>query len=354
MAQDQEDLHMQEEHIAAAIAPPMEQAPQHGGSNGNGKLEGTPPTPFEGDRSKAQDFLKEFHLYRNINNEAKSMVEPFKRVSVALTRIRGPLVNDWVMDQLEKLELRRTLRGPNNEYLWDEFVREFKTAYTNTTERQDAHVKLKSLRMSPGDLDGYVATFKQLARKAGYDLDAEGTLDVFQGGLPRGLWEAILRRDNTPNTFEEWTEAAQKEQQKYMIIRSRPNALGYKSMNANQKQAVWRQAFNLPPKKSHHQTYKQRDPNAMDVDTVEVNQVSTSANPRIQKARAEGRCYFCNQQGHIKRNCPKLPQQPQKQANEGGTSKAFDYKAFGDHIRSLDLEEKEEAVGEFLSRLDFQ
>jgi len=84
---------MEEEHIDAAIVP-QEPAPKHEG--GNGKLEGTPPTQFEGDRGKAQDFLKEFQLYRNINNEAKSMVEPFKRVSITLTRIRGPLVNDWV------------------------------------------------------------------------------------------------------------------------------------------------------------------------------------------------------------------------------------------------------------------
>jgi len=234
------------------------------------------------------------------------------------------------------------------------FVKEFKEAFTNTTERQDAHVKLKNLRMAAGDLDGYVATFKQLAKKAGYDLDAEGTLDVFQGGLPRGLWEAILRRDNTPSTFQEWIEAARKEQQKYMVIRNCPNALGYKNMTRKQQQAVWRQAFNLPAKKPHYSNPKQRDPNAMDVDTVEVNQVSTGPNPKIQKARAEGRCYFCNQQGHMKRNCPKLPQQQEQTRGGGGPSKAFDYQAFGDHIRALDLEEREQAVGEFLSRLDFQ
>ena len=64
-----------------------------GSKNG---LEGTPPAMFEGNRSKAQDFLKEFRIYWNINDESKSMVVPFKRVSIALARIRGPLVDDWV------------------------------------------------------------------------------------------------------------------------------------------------------------------------------------------------------------------------------------------------------------------
>jgi len=103
---------------------------------------------------------------------------------------------------------------------------------------------------------------------------------------------------------------------KYMIIRSRPSALGYKTMNGTQQKAVWRQAFNLPPKKAYQQHHRHKDPNAMDVDTIEVNQASTSTNPRIQKARAEGRCYFCNQQGHMKRNCPKLPPQQSQNPEE--------------------------------------
>ena len=139
-----------------------------------------------------------------------------------------------------------------------------------------------------------------------------------------------------------------------MIIRSCPSALGYKTMNGTQQKAVWRQAFNLPPKKAHQQYQRHKDLNAMDVDTIEVNQASTSTNPRIQKAQAEGRCYFCNQQGHMKRNCPKLPPQQSQKPREEGGNKNFDYQAFREHIRSLDLKEREQAVREFLSKLDFQ
>ena len=146
--------------------------------------------------------------------------------------------------------------------------------------------------MNQGEIDNYVATFKQLAKKAGYDLDAEGTMDIFQNGLPSGLWQAILRRDDTPSTFDEWVTAAQKEQRKYLMIKSHPHAMGYKQMTGAQKQAVWRQGFNLPPKQSPHQNHKPRDPNAMDVDVAEVNQISTSPNPRIQKARTSRREMF--------------------------------------------------------------
>ena len=63
---------------------------------------------------------------------------------------------------------------------------------------------------------------------------------------------------------------------------------------------------------------------------------------------------FCDEQGHMKRNCPKLPPQQSQKPREEGGNKNFDYQAFGEHIRSLDLEEREQAVGEFLSKLDFQ
>jgi hypothetical protein len=33
--------------------------------------------------------------------------------------------------------------------------------------------------MNKDDLDGYIATFKHLAKEAGYALDAEGTIDLF-------------------------------------------------------------------------------------------------------------------------------------------------------------------------------
>jgi Zinc knuckle len=48
-----------------------------------------------------------------------------------------------------------------------------------------------------------------------------------------------------------------------------------------------------------------RDPNAMDVDAI------TTRNPLSEEEKkwlmAEGRCFFCKQQGHMSRNCPKKP-----------------------------------------------
>jgi Retrotransposon gag protein len=72
------------------------------------------------------------------------------------------------------------------------FERAFDTAFTDTTKQQNAHNALRQLRIQGNDLDNYIATFKKLARDAGYALDAQGTIFVFTTGLKPGLRKAIL------------------------------------------------------------------------------------------------------------------------------------------------------------------
>jgi Zinc knuckle len=50
------------------------------------------------------------------------------------------------------------------------------------------------------------------------------------------------------------------------------------------------------------------DPNVMDVDVISTwNPLSEDEK---QQLMAEGRCFFCKQQGHMSRNCPKKPNRP--------------------------------------------
>ena len=52
----------------------------------------------------------------------------------------------------------------------------------------------------------YVTTFEQLARKAGYPLDSDLTLDFFTNGLPCELYEKVYQFD-MPRNYEEWKRA---------------------------------------------------------------------------------------------------------------------------------------------------
>jgi Retrotransposon gag protein len=144
---------------------------------------------------------------------------PYYHTMQALSLIKGLMVNDWAANQVQILRDRvnhpTNPIGCNQEVHWIEFERAFDTAFTDTIKQQNAHNALRQLRMQGNNLDNYVATFKKLARDAGYVLDAQGTIFVFATGLKPGLRKAILHREHQPNTMNEWIKAAQSELQKF-------------------------------------------------------------------------------------------------------------------------------------------
>jgi hypothetical protein len=161
-----------------------------------------------------------------------------------------------------------------DEVLWTEFETDFQRAYTNSTEQLDMYQSIKHLRMNGKDLDTYVAMFKTLARKANYDLDAIGTLDIFQEGLPRHLWEKIIGRDTTPDTFQEWVSAAQKEQQKFLVLKGK--GMRGETSTYNLRRDGWCRILwgNQP---QHQQRWQSDGVVPIDVDVAEVTVIEDSS-----------------------------------------------------------------------------
>ncbi len=128
------------------------------------------------------------------------MTLPYYRTATALSLIKGPLINDWVFDQIQILQNRhhRTVDpvGKDQDKHWNEFIAAFDAAFLDSTKAQQAHVALQQLNMRGNDLDSYTATFKHLAKVAGYNLTNLGTVHLFAMGLKAGLRNAILHQDN--------------------------------------------------------------------------------------------------------------------------------------------------------------
>ena len=147
------------------------------------------------------------------------MVTPYYRAVLALSLIRGPLINDWVSDQISILQnrLNRTVNpiARDKDEHWNEFITAFDTAFSDSTKAQQAHVALQQLNMRGDDLNSYVAAFKHLAKVVGYNLANLGTVHLFTMGLKKGLRSAVLHRDTQPTTFDEWVTQAQSKMQKF-------------------------------------------------------------------------------------------------------------------------------------------
>jgi hypothetical protein len=57
--------------------------------------------------------------------------------------------------------------------LWKEFEKRFKRAYISSTAKENAYVKLQSLKMKGDQLDEYIADFSTLIGELGWDYDSE-------------------------------------------------------------------------------------------------------------------------------------------------------------------------------------
>src|SRR6201984_1345345 len=68
----------------------------------------------------------------------------------------------------------------------------------------------------------------------------------------------------------------------------------------------------------HHngrkQQHTQKDPNAMEIDTIRRKPTPEE----LKKLRAEGRCFYCRKQGHMSQNCP----DKKKKTGKHGKTKA--------------------------------
>src|SRR6266852_5402563 len=302
----------------AMAAAPAAQAPV------TGKLAGEKPDIFTGDRTKADTFLHQFNLYRGMNETHETMTSPYFRTMCALSRIKGPLVQTWVNSQVEALREKTSRQlnpiGQDENVLWTDFTMAFETAFTDTTKVQQAYNKLMHLKMYKDDLDLYVATFKELASQAGFAEDAGLTIHQFAYGLKPALLDEVLRNNPILTTMDQWTAAARQEQQK-KVYHNSFRTKGYYQ---------W-----MTPRYSHQGNGEsRRHPNdrtvPMDVDQPVFTQVRRAFTEEDkQRFKAEGRCFRCDKQGHMARECPERKQQafvPQK------SKTTFWKKQFGNHL----------------------
>ena len=220
-----------------------------------------------------------------------------------LTFIKGPDVQEWTTSQVGWLGSRLLAgAGRNEEHLYDEVMDSFKTAFTDTMSLQKAKAEFRTLKMERGELDTYITKFERLVRMAGYNLQDQMVLDRFGSGLNPRLFTAIINNTD-PHTWLDWTRAAQKYQQKYLLIHL---ALGLKTGNATLKS---RKKLQTPEQwKAAWNNKKSNDPDAMDTTPgcTRARRIDAAERTELMKA---GKCFTYKKQGHLSRDCPQRPPQ---------------------------------------------
>ena len=238
----------------------------------NGALKGHAPEIFDGNRQKTTKFVREFDLWRMCNINAEVMTNPFQRVAVALSYIKGSCVDDWVAQEAKKM-VDRVYGQPHNnppippthraddEVLWNDFITDFESAYADTASEEQAYTDMMKLEIKGDEINKYIAAFEYLLIRAGWERDARGLLEMFKQGLRKGLHWTILQCNPMPVTLNDWQAAARREVQRRCLVFASLGPRGGDFLSTRQNRQ------RDPPRRPQGRQ-PQRDPNAMDVDVV--------------------------------------------------------------------------------------
>ena len=176
---------------AAAPAPP----------NPDVKVMGTKPENFEGDRTKAEDFMEDIKKYMRLNRQVPRFSSPMTKVAMVLTFMKGQATSGWtrtIGDWIDTLDLAID----DQPIVWDTFIIAFEQQYLDSQKENWARNKLENLRMKFPEIDEYIATFEDTSYDAGYTMMNPENMQFFLKGLSRGVLADVLHA-LIPQTYQE-------------------------------------------------------------------------------------------------------------------------------------------------------
>jgi len=291
----------------------------------NGRLKGTPPPHFSGDRDTSHNFLVNFSIFRFANRNNDAMSNPATHVTTALTYMGRTLVDPWKEQQMTELQAR--IAGgtaDTDEAHWTTFEQAFKDTFYNTNIKVEAYQKLENLKMKD-NLDFFISEFKRLVTASGIDINSHGIIHLFKRGLSGSLTMAIINSQgydprNPWTTFQPWEDAAcacnlrWKHTQEYRtnLCQGYYAALGQKSCGSQQSRGGGGQCLTTS-QGGHH----------MDVDTTIATNI-TGRGPELSEAKkkelqANNSCFYCFKRGHCAKDCRKK-QVDHAQSSRGTTN----------------------------------
>ncbi|KAI0284438.1 hypothetical protein BC826DRAFT_1109745 [Russula brevipes] len=161
----------------------------------DGKILGNLPSPFTGDRTRAEEFLTNMQAYFRLNIKNAQMHSPMTRVALCLSTMEGPDIEEWKRD-VGKWFDRLNPNIDDRMGVWHTFEKEFKKQFKDSQSEPRARMELQHLEMKWPLVDKYVSNFEKLARLAGYDHTNPETTHFFMNGLPKSILTDVLHQEN--------------------------------------------------------------------------------------------------------------------------------------------------------------
>ena len=117
------------------------------------------PGWFNGDRSKFEDWWRGIRLFLK-SNRVTGMDD---KITMILARLRGGVAGIYAQKKLDEFD------EDNDTQDWEEFVKEFKTTFSNKSKAADAKWKIETFKQGKKNMADFMIEFEALATKADTD-----------------------------------------------------------------------------------------------------------------------------------------------------------------------------------------
>ena len=234
---------------------------------------GQPPT-FDGDPAKARGWFNNAQLYLLVNKDIYN--DNDRKIVFALSFMREGSAALWALTKTEAA----FKKNPPSFGTWQDFLNKFSTSFILENTKDQAIAWMTTTKVDKKTpLMEYISQFKNNAMLS--EINNEDVLiNFFSRGIPPSLMKKIYGMDMVPTTIDKWYQQTLRFQHVWEktneIVKGRP-----------------------PPFQSgnHNNGYKKKDPNAMDVDTVQVSQQER------EKRQKKGLCFRCGRSRHRIADC---------------------------------------------------
>lgn len=281
------------------------------------------PRSFSGKREDLEDFLENVLLYLDLNDKAYNTDKDKIGFVIALLT-----EGDAKLWKSQFLKSARTPAGLNLG-TWNKFLTDLTAAFKPYDAPGDALEELISLRMGNNSMEDHVARFKALLTTSEVPRDSPSAIDYFRRTLNVPLQKKLLELATPPKDLDDWYKWALQLDNNY---RKMQRVIGRFPTKDKKEE----------PKKRWTFQKRERDPNAMDVDTMSVE--------RRDECMKKGLCFGCGEQGHLSKDCPKKKRKQIVERPKIEEKKKMNPKELYAHVRALtammDEKEKEEFYDE--------
>ena len=155
------------------------------------------PGWFNGDQSKFEDWWRGIRLFLK-SNRVTGMDD---RITAILARLRGGVAGIYAQKKLDEFDEDNDIQD------WNEFVKEFKTTFSDKSKAADAEWKIETFKQGKKNTADFMIEFEALATKA--DTDELHAIFLLKKNVQQDIIKTILGYPPIamPETLKEWKVA---------------------------------------------------------------------------------------------------------------------------------------------------